>query len=834
MECIIHRQLDTSTREPRPLMPAAWERILACANVRRQLPNYTASVFFDIVEKLPEKPPPNGGYHVECYRSFTSLPAQTVKTNSCDESDAGPSTSTSHHNLRVGDHGIKSSPSSGVLEKKCIFCKRAYKKVNGKKQPLSQCTLDSSQDFIKNMIKQQGDEHLDALVGNISFHSKEVHYHNKCRQDYVDGAKGTEKLKVPNKMEDAYSELYCDVEKLVLGSHQPMTAKSLFEKFKPICERKGMKVPEQRTILQNTLEHFKDKLKVLTGSKKKGTILYDATIDPDLVPLLLRGAKDIYDDDSLLLEKTAKVLRQMLLSVKSTCAPLATALTSDNFKQGQAEVPQQCIQFFSDILCVDPEQPTEKEARLALSLSSDLLYGVTKGHVKPAKHLCMGVGIKSITGSEKVCEILHKFGHSISCSQEKEILTEIAEEISQKKRALPDGLYPEAGLATVIAWDNYDELVDSVMAHLEATHDTMGLVCQNKKTDDAPPPLELASVSTDGPILKKRRRNYTGKGEDLIVPYMKIPKAKQFSFNSYHAITPTSCQTAKSLDNLWLFVSLLHATSTPMWRGWNSVTMVDTLPVQRIGYMENIALPPTRLDVVQETLAISEKVRQECGEDYMIVTYDLGIAKPAMRIQEEESPKFDKLFIEIGPFHLRMSYFACVGYFITGSGLDEIVCTSDVLGSGSLSGFLQGRHFSRCTRVHPLLFAALSQLHITAFLNLKYAGTVPDIVKVKLNALSEAEKKHELVQDILHDATVMGFLGEYEEYANLTRKGDHGRTGQYAMQYIDLVRYDLVMDRALRTNDFDLYTYALGQMLPVFWAINRPNYKRWALKEYLR
>ena len=32
-----------------------------------------------------------------------------------------------------------------------------------------------------------------------------------------------------------------------------------------------------------------------------------------------------------------------------------------------------------------------------------------------------------------------------------------------------------------------------------------------------------------------------------------------------------------------------------MWRGWNSVTMVVTLPVQRIGYMENIAFPPTRL-----------------------------------------------------------------------------------------------------------------------------------------------------------------------------------------------------------------------------------------------
>ncbi len=799
------------------------------------MPHYATSVYHDIIEKLSETIPPNGGYHIECYRSFTSLPKQTVKCLSFDDSDVIPSTSASYHSLRsVNVHGIGSSPSSGVLEKKCIFCKRVQKKVKGKWQPLTQCTLDSAEDLINNMIKQRGDDNLNVLVGNISFHAKEVHYHHKCRQDYVNEANRTEKAKVPSEMEAAYEELYDDLQTLILGSRQPMTAKSLFEKFKLICGNRGIEVPDQRTVLKKSLEHFKDRLKVITENKKTGSIIYDATIEPDLVPLLLRGARDIHDDDSRLLKKAAPVLRQMLRNVKYTCAPLATALTSENFKQGQAEVPQQCIEFFSDVLCTDPERPTEKEARLALSLSSDLLYNVTKGHAKPAKHLCMGVGIKSITGSEKVCEILHRFGHCISCSQEKEILTEIAEEISRKRRALPDGLYPEAGLATVIVWDNYDESVDSIMAHLQATHDTMGLVCQNKKPDGATPPPELASVSTDGPTPRKRRRSYIGKGVDQIVPYMKSPKANKFNFESYLAVTPASFAKAKSLDNLWLFVSLLHAASTPMWRGWNSISTVDTLPVQSIGYMENIALPPTRLDVVQETMVISEKVRQECGEDYIIVAYDLGIAKPAMRIQEEESPKFDKLFIEIGPFHLRMSYFACVGYFITGCGLGDIICTSDVLGSGSLSGFLQGKHFNRCTRIHTLLFAALSECHMKAFLNLKYAGTVPDIVKVKLNALSQAERKHELVQDILHDAAVMKFLQEYEEYTSLTRKGCHGCTGQYTMQYMDLVRYDLIMDRALRTNDVDLYTYALGLMLPVLWATNRPNYKRWALKEYLR
>ena len=60
----------------------------------------------------------------------------------------------------------------------------------------------------------------------------------------------------------------------------------------------------------------------------------------------------------------------------------------------------------------------KKNTSEANSLASDMLYCVTKVYVKPAKQLCMGVGMKSITGSYLVCKILHWFGESISCREE--------------------------------------------------------------------------------------------------------------------------------------------------------------------------------------------------------------------------------------------------------------------------------------------------------------------------------------------------------------------------------------------------------------------------------
>ena len=118
-----------------------------------------------------------------------------------------------------------------------------------------------------------------------------------------------------------------------------------------------------------------------------------------------------------------------------------------------------------------------------------------------------------------------------------------------------------------------------------------------------------------------------------------------------------------------------------MWRGWNSATVEDKLPVQNIGYLRNITSSPTQLNVVNLTMERSEKIRQELGQKYMLICYDLAISKLSYRIQKMESPKFDKLFIETGPFHIRCSKIAGIGYYLTGSGLDELLVTPEILGS---------------------------------------------------------------------------------------------------------------------------------------------------------
>ena len=92
-------------------------------------------------------------------------------------------------------------------------------------------------------------------------------------------------------------------------------------------------------------------------------------------------------------------------------------------------------------------------------------------------------------------------------------------------------------------------------------------------------------------------------------------------------------------------------------------------------------------------MKISQKVASECDESYMVVHYDLAVAKPALQIQATESPRFDNLFY--GPFHISLAYFGAIGYFLESSGGPEILTECDVLAVGSLNGFLSGKHDNR-------------------------------------------------------------------------------------------------------------------------------------------
>ena len=67
----------------------------------------------------------------------------------------------------------------------------------------------------------------------------------------------------------------------------------------------------------------------------------------------------------------------------------------------------------------------------------------------------------------------------------------------------------------------------------------------------------------------------------------------------------------------------------------------------------------------------------------------------------------------------------------------------------------------------------------------------------------------------------------YEDFCLETKAGSHGVNSQYWLNYVNVIDLYLLMSRAVRTCDVDLFIYSLGEMNNVFFAANRHNYARY-------
>ena len=242
-----------------------------------------------------------------------------------------------------------------------------------------------------------------------------------------------------------------------------------------------------------------------------------------------------------------------------------------------------------------------------------------------------------------------------------------------------------------------------------------------------------------------------------------------------------------------------------MWVGWNSKVIYDPLRQQRIGSLSQINESLTHNNVVVETLRRSLEIVNEVGMEYITVTYDLAIAKVAFSIQSEESPKFDRLFIMLGAFHIQMAFFNVIGKYVDHSGSQHIQKESSVLAEGSQEGFILGKYFNRCKRVHPLLSAAIELLHLSGFTE---NNDIP---------FSTVDVSTPFDSSML-DADLNMFYKGTRCIQGKLKMGNMG-TAKYWFGYVNLVKLYHKFVRSIHTCNLELFIRCLGEMASYFFVL---------------
>lgn len=220
-------------------------------------------------------------------------------------------------------------------------------------------------------------------------------------------------------------------------------------------------------------------------------------------------------------------------------------------------------------------------------MSQDIIYAVSRGKIRPTKHVTVGLAIKSLTNSKKVINILNRYGQICSYSTLGGLETEATYSASSETDICPPKIRRVTNLSTGLAYDNFDRFVDTPTGK-DTLHDTVGIIyqfidhsledsdisLQSSVEESLQSSIEDSNSSNEGTNVrrKKRRRAFDSITLDL-ENVNKKPKILEclLPFDlPERSSRPSNLVPLKQINYAWFLSHFLRIQNTPMWVGFNS------------------------------------------------------------------------------------------------------------------------------------------------------------------------------------------------------------------------------------------------------------------------
>ena len=100
--------------------------------------------------------------------------------------------------------------------------------------------------------------------------------------------------------------------------------------------------------------------------------------------------------------------------------------------------------------------------------------------------------------------------------------------------------------------------------------------------------------------------------------------------------------------------------------------------------------------------------------------------------------------------------------------------------------------------------------------------TVKSIIPRRLEELSS------WIDAVLPDLTIdETFWKSYKKFRESARKGNHGKTAQFWLLYMDLAKYQIMAHTAIQENDLSTLFHCWKKFLPMYFMMNKVHYTRY-------
>lgn len=246
---------------------------------------------------LPSTVNSNQGYHVRCYKTYTAVPTAKSTTDQDKPLPVGfqpgqnstlqlPEASSTVQ-LRSSST-LKANTRTGILEEKCIFCKKKDRKHKGVKEKLVQCQTKNIELSIRNDAKTLGDVDFLGEINAMDFVAKEAKYHQICRVEYANRAKEKNKKKTEPARDhqwhimreahkNAFTSICSFIDDLIVKSEEVHLVNDVYRHYisfiEDSCETDYDSLAadyKPHHLLKKITEKYGDELKVISLPPGKG------------------------------------------------------------------------------------------------------------------------------------------------------------------------------------------------------------------------------------------------------------------------------------------------------------------------------------------------------------------------------------------------------------------------------------------------------------------------------------------------------------------------------------------------------------------------------------
>lgn len=554
------------------------------------------------------------------------------------------------------------------VPKECIFCERVFRKRKRLFQYVVSAKTEGKMDRIYQILRIEGRAHkFDKIQG-----AQYVNYHQTCLSEYehklfyTDHPKKTSDNNTSNVWtyrrgihEKSFARVKQYVQEALIDAKGVRHLAEVYNVYSSMFQEENT---ERRANLNHTVyapHHLLKKILHAFPDLTKSTYKNRTYLNrKDLsIEELHKFGFTPQDDFLSKIRSVAFELRRKVMDVEKRYLP-KNNISVPNIIEGECDIPTELHTLISCLLFGPRATDNERKEVKVNSICSSIIFSMTNGNVKPSSCLSLGLVAKSLTGSRRIIEILNRLGHCVSYTVVEGLETELAYGGAAETKILPHGLIANSDLRTHVAFDNFDKYVETSTGK-DTLHDTVGIVYQNRTRAPV-----AESVPNGHPInstadSKRRRRTYISSFDNLVEEYTSKGRPPP-PLTGKIQVAPHNLPISTNLNHLWMFSHALGIGETFRWSAWNSRRTMDPNPLQNIGYLPNLNMSPTSDAVVCKTLKTALAIAEECGQKYIIVTYDLAIAIKAFRIKADMSPTFDNIFIALGAFHIQLSFFKVI------------------------------------------------------------------------------------------------------------------------------------------------------------------------------